>query len=456
MSLITRNGHTLINSVIEFKNNFFSNEEGSWEIYQNYMSLFVVFFSLGQLIFGTDLNLSHHIIGCHLIIDSFITRKPDLLMHHFFILVLYFYDLFNRVPLDVETTLFAPLIKTEISTIFYTIECIIKHYKIRMNKTNLAIINIAFFSTFMYYRIYGLFYNLFISEEYWNALVITRPAKDFWFYLMYVNYFGFYVLNLHWAAIIFKKIFKSIFGKTEEEFVSNKRYMDASNILKYTGFTNIITACIIYSYNYSSPIVNYKDYDLYGLVFLSVFNYCYHNNCAEMLKRKEVIDYAKYPANFIFLLDNFAIRFRTVMFIVAYVYLRPELMIYLYVTILNHAVCFFYTIKILLNNTIPILYTDNDSNEKNLIYIFIGLPIFCDIVFVGWFSNGYFGHMIVIGILIYLNNVIKPTYEYTHLLFHFFLFLQVITLCTINQTFVQHLDSKCSESGIYSPVCFPK
>ena len=396
-----------------------------FEKYQNVASFCMSLFSLHQLYFAKDLNLAHHVISCHLFLDSFITVKPDILFHHACILILYAYNALNPVSREIETLLFAPLVTTEISTIFYALELILKPYIPRLYSHSISFV---FLATFIYSRVYGLYANLLTSPEYWSALEQTRK-KDIWFYGMYGTQIAFYGLNLYWFCLIMKKIVSAIIGKNKTDEMRRNRSIHASTLLQYAGIGHLAVGCLT---SYNNPDAN-KMIDICGLTVLLIVNYLFHNMCANTLIQSGDVDYRKYPANFIYLIDNVGIRIRTIACIATFVLSRPHLYGYLHLTILHHASGLLKTIDLMMQETTPILYTDENNLTKQLMYGMIGLPIVCDALFIGGFSQNYFVAMVINLICIYLNNSLKPLYEYSHVSFHVLLAWQTYILCNIHK-----------------------
>ena len=139
-----------------------------------------------------------NMVGVMCLVDFCFVKKKDMLLHHASVLAVLHY--MNTHPdITYKKEIAVTLLSAETSTIFLTLNNLIE--KASLVKT---VNQVAFVSTFVYYRIYN-YSLLMLDPNIHNAfLVYSRNAWDYGEF-----YFGFYslfCLNLYWCFLIFKKV----------------------------------------------------------------------------------------------------------------------------------------------------------------------------------------------------------------------------------------------------------
>lgn len=180
--------------------------------YQSYITLFIAVLSSIVSFKGFDSESKHSLFNSIMIVYFFIDftflPKMDMVIHHILSLTLFISE--RNLPLSFQNYSFLILLKTEISTIFLSIMNIEKRNK----HTNIFLRNcnqLAFLTTFFYYRIISLSNVLFLDKKFYKINLENYFSIDNTGFLYWISYFAtvsLLCLNLFWACKIIKIIIK--------------------------------------------------------------------------------------------------------------------------------------------------------------------------------------------------------------------------------------------------------
>ena len=159
-----------------------------------------------------------NIVGLMCLIDFYFVKKKDMLFHHILVLSMLHY-MNNHDDIENRKEIVSVILRTEISTIFLTLNNLLENISNKEIKkiTEIKNINkIVFVSTFLYYRIYNYSYYLILDKNIHKTFFIYS-RNNFEYFEIYFGLYGLFILNLYWCCLIFKKIMcKNIYIKTGE------------------------------------------------------------------------------------------------------------------------------------------------------------------------------------------------------------------------------------------------
>lgn len=136
--------------------------------------------------------------------DIFLWHADSSVLHHMFLLMIGSSMYLNNIAYENCPDLIIPLLSTEISTIFLVTKDWIEDFN--MSDTIWSSLNNAcFVSTFMITRIYV--FSVYVVYNPGTYQFIGQ-ATDYTTFPLYIGIFGLYALNIFWATIIAKMIFK--------------------------------------------------------------------------------------------------------------------------------------------------------------------------------------------------------------------------------------------------------
>jgi len=124
-----------------------------------------------------------------------------MLIHHLSVLgMLHYMNNHNDIENIIE--IISTILSVKISTIFLALNYLLENTSaVNLKKIN----NVAFVSTFLYYRIYNYSYYLIFNKNIHNTILIYS-RNNFEYFEIYFGLFGLFFLNLYWFCIIIKKI----------------------------------------------------------------------------------------------------------------------------------------------------------------------------------------------------------------------------------------------------------
>ena len=148
--------------------------------------------------------------------DVFLWHSNSSVIHHLFLLCLGSVLYQHNIHLHSCMFLIIPLLCTEISTMFLVIKDWLAQFH-RTNSVLYTINNTLFVTTFFLTRVYIFTsYIIYNPETYQFPLMSLMQSKTHLSY--YIGIFGLYGLNLYWATIIIKILYKSVKEVIPEHF----------------------------------------------------------------------------------------------------------------------------------------------------------------------------------------------------------------------------------------------
>jgi hypothetical protein len=158
----------------------------------------IAIYKIGALMCG-DLVLN---------LTTSIKIKPDMILHHIFVLGFIAYFL-THMKIGVHhfgqntcADILRGLLTTEVSTVFLMTNGFLK--SARAPSALIHINNGLFVGTFFYYRLY-LFYMTFLRPGQTFHIVIFTISNKYWIIEFMSCIYGLYALNLYWGAKIVQK-----------------------------------------------------------------------------------------------------------------------------------------------------------------------------------------------------------------------------------------------------------
>ena len=146
--------------------------------------------------------------------------RPSMILHHLFAISITVFT-YNHIDVmtlsytnnecDVSMTLIKNVMSVEISTIFLMNYYLMKQSKIMTYLLhNLLYImyqlnQVAFVSTFAYYRLYNYFVNVIMSRQIY-VFISSVSKNDYYTYSVFIGLYGLFFLNCFWFYEIVQKI----------------------------------------------------------------------------------------------------------------------------------------------------------------------------------------------------------------------------------------------------------
>jgi len=359
-------------------------------------------------------------VGVHAGIDFFISDKYDIKIHHIFIMGILFYNNYYDVSDSHRFMFSCPLLKTEISSIFYVLK-----YWIPKNSFMYSINSILFYILFFKLRIFDFYYQIIYNNSNFNILFETYSQKDYLLSsIMLVSCYGLFILNLYWFFIINKIVYKGIAKNINTETICHF-------LCSYIHWINIPVAFYIYSHNPNEKNI----FDMIGITALSISSYIYHYDIYGRFLNKQIEEYTipNKENIVIFLNDTICINLRSFLIIVTNYYYNPHFSIITASSGLVHLTCIYHNILNILD-----LFIDNTKinflNNHNLI---TALPIVYDVSLIFANSpNEIAIPFLLVNIMMGLLFIVEPFYNFTHVAFHFLLIAQNYYICMSSSQYI--------------------
>jgi hypothetical protein len=360
--------------------------------------------------------------------------KPELVLHHIF--VLHLTTPFLQIPGLANHTHegVATILSTEISTIFLSLREFIPQRYTTLNSIN----NTAFICMFAYTRIYNYSNQLIYNEPLHNKL--TSYLSTYNSCLIITAMYGLFFLNIYWAAIILKTIVKQFKSKIPS-------FQQCESMIKYMFFTSPLVSLFIYR-PFTNPVYFI---DTIGQGMLAISSYEYHKAASQQNIDKSVLDH---DIIWTYINDVLLIHIRCFFCILTntnlYTSLTHNLPIMnlqmgkVYFSLLLHTASVYHFVKYLFtlkqdNHSLTI----NDTDAKKLapLQFLQGFPILIDSLIIAFSTNSltHRNNMLLITVLIFINGKVAPFYQMNHLVFHILLLLQTIFLCQSNIAANDHM-----------------
>ena len=384
-----------------------------------------LYYNLAPVFYGNDgeytkpFHMLLPFVGLHAVIDFFINKSYDIKFHHFCIFGIMLYDIYYNISLEDRFIFLYPLLKTEISSIFY----VLKEWLPK--KTVLYNINsLLFLVSFIKFRLYDYYYEIIYNNIYFD--IIFQKYSPHNYYLPAISLascYGLYILNLYWFSIIIKILYK-----TMVKIVHINTDIICHQICSYLYFINIPLSIYIYMYNPNEKYI----FDIFGIGVLCISSYNYHYDIYTRLYDKTIEEYTVPNKDNIILClnDSIAIHLRSFLVILTNYYNHPYLLYVLCISGIFHISSIYQCILNIFTN----LYTNNnDKNFMNIHNIMFIIPISYDVLSVFINSpNEIAIPYLFVNIAICILFLIEPFYKLTHIAFHILLLLQTYYMCLSN------------------------
>jgi hypothetical protein len=357
------------------------------------------------------------VVGVHASIDFFVTKSYDLKLHHVFVLVIIFYNYYHNVVAEDKITFLYPLLKTEISSIFYVLK-----YCLPKNSIMYNINNLLFYGAFLKFRVYDYYYEL-ISNQNSFDIVSTYSQPNYYTYTILVaSCWGLYLLNIYWFLIITKIAYKSI-----AKIISIDTDMMCHYLCSYIYWVNIPLSFYIYSNNPHEKNM----LDMFGVISLSISSYMYHYDIYNRLYKNEIKSYINPDKKNIILFfnDNIFINLRSFLIIATNYYNHPLFIPVIIISGSFHIFSMYYIVTNIFNFLIN--YDDEKGLFINRHNILTGIPIAVDVAFICANSSLEIAMpFLLVHITMAFLFIIEPFYKLTHVAFHTLLIAQNYYVCS--------------------------
>ena len=375
----------------------------------------------GKLDLTKPFDLLMPIVGLHAFTDFFLTKSYDLKLHHICIFGIIFYNYYYNVSTEYRFIFLYPLLKTEISSIFYVLK-----YWLPKNTMLYNVNIILFYISFVKLRIYDFYYDIIYNNISFDiVLQMYSPNSYYLSSILLISCYGLYILNLYWFFIMNKILYKKltkILNNIDTDILCHK-------LCYYLHWINIPLSYYIYSHNPNTKYI----FDMIGITAVSISSYKYHYDIYKRLYNKQ-IEYYSIPNKdniVLFLNDNLAINVRSFLVIVTNYYYSEHLLFVLFISIIFHVVSIYHCILNMLELFID--YNKKKDTFLNNHNILTSIPVICDVFFL------YINSPIEISIPFLLVNIltgllfmVEPFYKLTHVGFHMLLISQTYYMCLSN------------------------
>lgn len=359
-------------------------------------------------------------VGLHAFTDFFLTNSYDLKIHHLCIIGIIFYNYYYNVSTEDRFIFLYPLLKTEISSIFY----VLKYWLPK--KTILYNVNtILFYMLFLKLRIYDFYYEIIYNNISFD-IVFQRysPTNYYLSSILLISCYGLYILNLYWFLIMNKILYKTI-----TQFIRVNTDILCHFLCYLLHWANIPLSIYVYAYNPNEKYI----FDMIGITALSISSHKYHYDIYSRLYNKQIEDYSVPNKDNIvlFLNDVLTIHIRSFLVIITNYYNNENLFCILFISGIFHITSIYQCVLNSLELCID--YDKNKDKFANCHTIISIIPVACDVFLVC--INSPIETLIpflLVNIMIGLLFIVEPFYKLTHVGFHILLISQNYYMCLSN------------------------
>jgi|LauGreStaDraftv2_3_1035109.scaffolds.fasta_scaffold26075_1 hypothetical protein len=356
-------------------------------------------------------------VGIHALLDIFVVKSRDLQFHHVCTIMILFYNYYCGVHIEIGYHLIAPLIKTEISSIFLCLKC-------WLPKSGMvsAINLLVFYGFFVKYRIVDFYVDVIGSSSFLSIIEHYSPRNYLLSGVLVLPIYGLSMLNVYWLLVMTKMLYKRV-----------SRYFPYINtdamchyMCSYVHFINVPLSVYLYSQN---PGERYM-FDVIGIYLLSITSYIYHTSSYVLLQSEGVESYDYTPKETIthFLNDVLCTHVRSYLSVITSYYYSNYLWSVAIVLGINHSVSIYRDILNIFG--LLINYEDEKAHfmkKHNVITIF---PIAVDLGMICLNSaHNTAIPLFWVSVSISLLFFVVPFYKQTHFVFHILLIVQNYYLC---------------------------
>ena len=379
-----------------------------------------------------DYNYSLNItlLKYYLFFETFIIPwdRKDLIFHH--ITTISIINYIQYYDIDMITNFYSTkqLLLTEISSIFLSINSLIKEFNILhmfgIRQMLQQISMISFILTFIKYRIYDYYNNVIVNDYFYES--IKSNDSNFQYISKYSLTHALFGINLYWFVLILKKMYKQCF---------NFSTLHAEYILQYSYFGCLLSTCTTYAIfatpfqkNYYS---SYISLDVAYNFLLSLTSYEFHNHIYNNLllddnMNRATTDYKNYLLQDIIILQARALTQVYCHFSMHNIFYDYQYIFY-FQTFYSILLCFsvdaVYYDMIIKNIKFPI---DEISITSNFLDLLLGSNAFICILLssLGVYGTDHAINNIICAYLLVLITTMKPFYKMNHLMIHIMMIAQ--------------------------------
>lgn len=204
----------------------------------------------------------------HAFLDLFFGTHYDNLIHHLFIMGILFYSEYHQASIEDKFLFIYPLLKTEISSIFYVLR-----YWLSENSMLYTANILLFYVSFLKFRIYDFYVELIHHN-----LVFHRIFQVYSYNMssvLYLSVYGLYSLNLYWVFILNKIVYKTM----------------ASFVPINTDFVCHYLCTTVYAANIPLCFSLRHPFACIGTIVHSCSAYLYHKDIYRKLYLKQIDEY---------------------------------------------------------------------------------------------------------------------------------------------------------------------
>ena len=413
------------------------------EKYTNSILFIVSLITTLNLYFDYNYSLNIIILKYYLLVEILFLpfNKKDFIFHHIITVGIISYIQYYDINMITNFYATKQLLLTEVSSIFLSINSLIKSYNISnifgIRQLLQQICMIFFILTFIKYRIYD-YYNNVINNVYFFDSVKTNDS-NFQYIYKYSVIYSLFSINLYWLVLIIKKLYISIF---------NFSILHAEYILQYSYFGCLLSTCTTYAL-VATPFQkqyysNYISLDVASNFLLSLTSYEFHKHIYNNLLVNEnmnraTIDYKNYLLQDIIILQG-----RALTQIYCHIHMHNIFETYKYIfyfqTFYSIMLCF--TVDAVYYNMIvnKIKFPINDINiTSNYLDLLLGSNAFICILLssFGVYGTEHAVNNIICLYLLFLITIIKPFYKMNHLMVHIIIMGQNYCLVVNNLKIVK-------------------
>lgn len=410
--------------------------------YENIASFFTASVSLMSLITykyfdnTTLLQPTTYVIFSYCFVDIFFCKK-DLFIHHLLTLSGILFCYIHNVEVEQTKNIYFSMLLPEVSSLFLIFNCWLADSKGTIMKTIQNINYILFIFAFVKLRVYDYYYLITNPEIY---TVFSKYTHGEWGVSLHVfsTIIGLFLMNLYWFSIICKMIYKGIIIKYLPKINTDSF---AEFILQYTFFIHMYP--VITRYGNNDAFV----YDVFGIAFLGVCSYYYHNTLYNNYKTNNTINYCSNEIIIPYILDTCGIHARYFLVVLTHFFLDvPEKRGRILFTAFFHMAGIFwfliYLIKMLVKGE-KYIY-DSDAKEPNyyktMFYLLLIIPSGIDCLLIVYNTPNISAQMdlLIINVAIAIIVSVHPFYKINHLLVHLALCIQTCILINCNMIMDSH------------------
>lgn len=147
-------------------------------------------------------------MGIYFIVDLFIEPNIQYKIHHIACIHIFIYTHYNRIAIEDGAPLFYHVAITEVSNVF-----LVSRYWLNKSSYLYYVNGILFYTAFVKYRIYGIYWHLLHHTSGLYPLVYKYTPDSIQGTIVILSLYSLYGLNLYWFVYINKKMYKMITKK---------------------------------------------------------------------------------------------------------------------------------------------------------------------------------------------------------------------------------------------------